>query len=102
MHYGHPPSSPFHYHTLLTDEMYNTLMGYTSISKVAPSTSPLPPPQVTRLIELLEVQMIQETSKHLSKFHHLMLCEGERDDTTLPLDLWRTDVRAHLTTSLWL
>ena len=39
--------------------------------------------------------MIQETSKHLSKLHHLMLCEGERDDTTLPLDLWRTDVRTH-------
>ena len=82
-----------HSHSLLTDEMYSTLMGYTSISKVAPS--PLPPPQVTRLIELLEVQMIQETSKHLSRLHHLMLCEGERDDTTLPLDLWRTDVRAH-------
>ena len=47
MHYGHPPSSPFHYHTLLTDEMYNTLMGYTLISKVAPSTSPLPPPSST-------------------------------------------------------
>ena len=84
-----------HSHSLLTDEMYSTLMGYTSISKVAPSPSPLPPPQVTRLIELLEVQMIQETSKHLSKLHHLMLCEGERDDTTLPLDLWRTDVRTH-------
>ena len=39
--------------------------------------------------------MIQDTSKHLSKLHHLMLCEGERDDTTLPLDLWRADVRAH-------
>ena len=59
----------------------------------------LPPSQVTRLLELLELQMMQETSRHLSVLHHLMLSEGVRDDTTLPLDLWKTNVgsQTHLT-----
>lgn len=57
------------------------------------------PSQVTRLLELLELQMMQETSRHLSVLHHLMLSEGVRDDTTLPLDLWKTNVgsQTHLT-----
>ncbi len=37
--------------------------------------------------------MISETSKYLSKLHHLMLNERERDDATLPLDLWKSNVR---------
>ena len=37
--------------------------------------------------------MVKETCKHLSKLHHLLLSEKERDETTLPLDLWKRDVR---------
>jgi hypothetical protein len=39
--------------------------------------------------------MIQNTTKLLSQLHHLMLNERERDDATLPLDLWKTPVRYH-------
>ena len=36
--------------------------------------------------------MISETSKYLSKLYHLMLNERERDDSILPLDLWKSNV----------
>lgn len=49
--------------------------------------------QVSRLLELLEQHMIQDTTKLLSKHHHLMLNERERDEAILPLDLWKTPVR---------
>ena len=48
--------------------------------------------QIARLLELLAQQMIQDTSKRLAKQHHLMLNERERDEATLPLDLWKTNV----------
>ena len=58
------------------------------------SLAPPPPPhQVCRILELLEQLMIQDTTKLLSKTHHLMLNERERDEATLPLDLWKTPVK---------
>ena len=44
------------------------------------------------LLDMIEQVMISETSKYLSKLHHLMLNERERDDATLPLDLWKSNV----------
>ena len=48
--------------------------------------------QVKCLLDMMEQVMISETSKYLSKLHHLMLNERERDDATLPLDLWKSNV----------
>jgi len=54
--------------------------------------SPHTPHQVGRLLEVLEQQLLVETNKHLSKLSHLALSERERDEATLPLDLWKTSV----------
>ena len=43
-------------------------------------------------MDLLEQALIADTTKHLSKLHHLLLNERERDDSTLPLDLWKSNV----------
>ena len=53
--------------------------------------SPLgqPPPLVDRAV------LVDDTCKHLSKVHHLLMAERQRADTTLPLDLWKRSVSRH-------
>ena len=50
-------------------------------------------PQVTRLLEELELGLIRDAVNHVSRFHHLVTLEQNRDRTTLPLDLWKMSVR---------
>ena len=64
-----------------------------------PVLSSLSAPQVKCLLDMMEQVMISETSKYLSKLHHLMLNERERDDVTLPLDLWKSNVSLYLITT---
>eukprot|EP00731_Ephydatia_muelleri_P000295 Em0001g295a len=45
--------------------------------------------QVKHLLQLLEQYLVDDTCKHLTKIHHLLMAERQRDDTTLPLDLWK-------------
>jgi hypothetical protein len=45
--------------------------------------------QVTRLLEELELGLIRDAVNHVSRFHHLVTLEQNRDGTTLPLDLWK-------------
>jgi len=52
--------------------------------------------QITRLLTLLDNHLIQEEIKQLSKDVSLVMHEGERDDTSLPLDLWKKPVRLHV------
>jgi len=56
-------------------------------------TNPL---QITRLLTLLDNRLIQEEIKQLSKDVSLVMHEGERDDTSLPLDLWKKPVSLHV------
>ena len=48
--------------------------------------------QVSCLLELLELDLIHEAEKHVAHLHHLLLSEKQRDDSTLPLDLWKKNV----------
>ena len=52
--------------------------------------------QITRLLTLLDNRLIQDEIKQLSKDVSLVMHEGERDDTSLPLDLWKKPVRLHV------
>lgn len=53
--------------------------------------------QITRLLTLLDNYLIQEEIKQLSKDLSLVLHEGERDDTSLSLDLWKKPAMKELT-----
>ncbi|XP_065909526.1 uncharacterized protein [Dysidea avara] len=53
--------------------------------------------QITRLLTLLDNRLIQDEIKQLSKDVSLVMHEGERDDTSLPLDLWKKPAMKELT-----
>lgn len=55
--------------------------------------------QITRVVTLLDNHLIQEEIKQLSKDLSLVLHEGERDDTSLSLDLWKKPVAYQAVTS---
>ncbi|XP_057314205.1 uncharacterized protein LOC130655465 isoform X2 [Hydractinia symbiolongicarpus] len=45
--------------------------------------------QLSRLLELLECNMVQDCTREMSRKHTLVLAERVREDPTLPTDLWK-------------
>lgn len=45
--------------------------------------------QLSRLLEMLECNMVQDCTRQMSRKHTLVLAERVREDPTLPTDLWK-------------